>query len=313
MKSIFLQDGNSLIIKPDDLVRILEHLKQAFTGLDRITFYAQSHNIARISDDDLRRFAESGLNRIHIGMESGSDEVLKRVKKRHGHGNGIESTVKSDHVLNLFLPKGLPKLGIRAANIHPVGMTHCPDGWDDLDRVVLKLFSDQERKKRLRLSSVNSINWCRVMVQSVHCFYACFQVCALTGKKIGSSIVFSVHSGAFDNLFAGCLGRQMGLPAQTFICAVNANQTLFRAFTEGVFAPSALMPTCSSAIDIASPYYFWRFLYFASGRDWDKIKSWMADFDTDGRVELDAETRKCYQRTGRPSRSPTGREVVTAL
>jgi radical SAM superfamily enzyme YgiQ (UPF0313 family) len=81
MKSIFLQDGNSLIIKPDDLERILKHLKQAFPDVERITSYARSHTIARIRDDDLGRFAESGLNRIHIGMESGSDEVLKRVKK----------------------------------------------------------------------------------------------------------------------------------------------------------------------------------------------------------------------------------------
>jgi hypothetical protein len=81
MKSIFLQDGNSLIIKPDDLVRILDHLKQAFPDVDRITSYARSQTIGKISDDDLRRFAESGLNRIHIGMESGSDAVLKRVQK----------------------------------------------------------------------------------------------------------------------------------------------------------------------------------------------------------------------------------------
>ncbi len=81
MKSIFLQDGNSLIIKPDDLVRILKHLQQAFPDVERITSYARSHTIARISDDDLRRFAEGGLNRIHIGMESGSDAVLKKVKK----------------------------------------------------------------------------------------------------------------------------------------------------------------------------------------------------------------------------------------
>lgn len=81
MKSIFLQDGNSLVIKPDDLVRILEHLKQAFPDVDRITSYARSHTIARIKEDDLRRIAAAGLNRIHIGMESGADAVLKKVKK----------------------------------------------------------------------------------------------------------------------------------------------------------------------------------------------------------------------------------------
>jgi radical SAM superfamily enzyme YgiQ (UPF0313 family) len=81
LKSIFFQDGNSLIIKPDDLVRILVHLQKAFPDVARITSYARSHTIARISDEDLRRFAESGLNRIHIGMESGSDAVLKKVNK----------------------------------------------------------------------------------------------------------------------------------------------------------------------------------------------------------------------------------------
>jgi radical SAM superfamily enzyme YgiQ (UPF0313 family) len=81
MKSIFLQDGNSLIIKPEDLVRILKHLKEAFPDVDRVTSYARSHTIARISDENLRRIADAGLNRIHTGMESGADEVLKKVKK----------------------------------------------------------------------------------------------------------------------------------------------------------------------------------------------------------------------------------------
>ncbi len=81
MKSIFLQDGNSLIIKPDDLITILRHLKKAFPHVERITSYARSHTIARISDDHLKEMAETGLNRIHIGMESGSNKVLKAVKK----------------------------------------------------------------------------------------------------------------------------------------------------------------------------------------------------------------------------------------
>ncbi len=80
-KSIFLQDSNSLIIKPDDLVTILKHVRDAFPGVERITSYARSHTIARIGDDDLARMAAAGLNRIHIGMESSSDAVLTRIKK----------------------------------------------------------------------------------------------------------------------------------------------------------------------------------------------------------------------------------------
>jgi hypothetical protein len=81
MQSIFLQDGNSLVLKPDDLVRILKHITSAFPDVRRITSYARSHTIARISDTDLARIAGAGLNRMHIGMESGADAVLRRVKK----------------------------------------------------------------------------------------------------------------------------------------------------------------------------------------------------------------------------------------
>ncbi len=177
--------------------------------------------------------------------------------------------------------------GLTASNIHPVGVNNCPDGGDDLDRVVLNLFKDQDVKTRLNLSSVNSINWCRVMVQSVHYFYAYFRTC----DSVGDPIVFSVPSGAFGNLFAGYLAREMGLPVKKFICAVNANQTLNRAFTSGLFKHEDLIPTCSSAIDIVVPYNFWRFLYFATGRDTGKISKWMDEFQASGQVQLDAPTR----------------------
>ena len=81
MRSIFLQDGNSLIIKPEDIITILRHLQLSFPMVERITSYARSHTIARISDENLEKMAQAGLNRIHIGMESGSDRVLKMVRK----------------------------------------------------------------------------------------------------------------------------------------------------------------------------------------------------------------------------------------
>ncbi len=88
MRSIFLQDANSLIIKPDDFLLILNHLKKRFPLVRRITSYARSHTIARISPENMKKFAGAGLNRIHIGMESGSDKILKMVKKgvdKKGH------------------------------------------------------------------------------------------------------------------------------------------------------------------------------------------------------------------------------------
>ena len=81
MRSVFIQDANSLIIKPSDLAQILAHLKMRFPWIERITSYARSHTIARITDDNLKAIRDAGLNRIHIGLESGSDNVLKMTQK----------------------------------------------------------------------------------------------------------------------------------------------------------------------------------------------------------------------------------------
>lgn len=81
LESVFIQDANSLIIKPSDLVEILKHLKKRFPDIKRITSYARSQTVSRMKEEDLKAISEAGLNRIHIGLESGSDEVLKMVKK----------------------------------------------------------------------------------------------------------------------------------------------------------------------------------------------------------------------------------------
>lgn len=89
MKSVFLQDSNSLVIKPDDLVIIITHIKRQFPAIQRITSYARSETIARISDEDLKRIADAGLNRLHLGMESGSDVILGLVEKGTTKANQI--------------------------------------------------------------------------------------------------------------------------------------------------------------------------------------------------------------------------------
>ncbi|MEN8687305.1 MAG: radical SAM protein [Desulfuromonadales bacterium] len=81
MRSVFLQDANTLVVKPADLIAILEHLRRAFPRIERVTSYARSHSIARIGEDQMARLAAAGLNRIHIGMESGADAVLEFVRK----------------------------------------------------------------------------------------------------------------------------------------------------------------------------------------------------------------------------------------
>jgi len=94
MRSIFLQDANSLVLKPDQLITILEHIRLRFPSVERITSYARSQTIDKLSTVDLERIASAGLNRIHIGLESGSDRVLARVQKGCDQGMHIRAGLK---------------------------------------------------------------------------------------------------------------------------------------------------------------------------------------------------------------------------
>jgi len=80
-ESAFLQDANTLIMKTPDLAEVVSYLKKTFPQLKRITSYARSQTLARKPVEDLKALREAGLNRIHVGLESGSDRVLELVRK----------------------------------------------------------------------------------------------------------------------------------------------------------------------------------------------------------------------------------------
>jgi hypothetical protein len=80
--SVFLQDGNNLMVKTSDLIDILTLLKNTFPEITRITSYARAKTIAtRKTVEELQALRVAGLSRIHIGLESGSDKVLEFIRK----------------------------------------------------------------------------------------------------------------------------------------------------------------------------------------------------------------------------------------
>ena len=93
MKSIFFQDADSLVIKPENLIKILEHIKKCFPDVERITSFGRTKTILNISDKNLKKYSELGLNRIHAGLETGSDVMLKSIKK----GCTKEMHIKAGH------------------------------------------------------------------------------------------------------------------------------------------------------------------------------------------------------------------------
>ena len=89
-RTVFLQDANPLLTKPDDLVAIVRGIRERFPGVQRITAYARSHTLAIRSLEDLRSIRAAGLDRVHIGLESGADAVLELVSKGSTRARQIE-------------------------------------------------------------------------------------------------------------------------------------------------------------------------------------------------------------------------------
>jgi radical SAM superfamily enzyme YgiQ (UPF0313 family) len=80
-KTAFLQDADSMIMRSPEFVVALKHLRKSLTSLTRVTTYARSKTLARRRPEELRMIREAGLDRLHIGLETGDDELLALVRK----------------------------------------------------------------------------------------------------------------------------------------------------------------------------------------------------------------------------------------
>ncbi len=93
-ESVFLQDADSLVMKTDDILSVLRHIRGAFPSVTRITTYCRSKTAARKSLAELQSLREAGLARIHVGMESGLDPLLKLIHKGATAADHIEGGQK---------------------------------------------------------------------------------------------------------------------------------------------------------------------------------------------------------------------------
>jgi len=80
-ENVFLQDGNSLALKPERLEEVLVYLKKTFPQVKRVTSYARAETLYRITEEQYSCLKKAGLDRIHSGYESGSNKVLEFINK----------------------------------------------------------------------------------------------------------------------------------------------------------------------------------------------------------------------------------------
>ncbi len=81
VETLFFPAGNSIAMKTADLAAICRYARQLFPRLRRITVYGSSQYIYQKGPDAMKHLADAGLNRIHVGLESGDDEILRRIRK----------------------------------------------------------------------------------------------------------------------------------------------------------------------------------------------------------------------------------------
>jgi threonine synthase len=138
-----------------------------------------------------------------------------------------------------------------ASNVRNVAI----DGtFDDAQALVKQLFADQAFARSHRLAAINSINWVRIAAQAAY-----YLATSLAFDR--RPLTFSVPTGNFGDVFAGYVGKQLGVPIKRLIVATNANDILARAITSGTYARGAVHATLSPAMDIQVASNFERLLH----------------------------------------------------
>jgi len=139
--------------------------------------------------------------------------------------------------------------------------------FDDCQNLVKTMFADKTFSNDIKMSGVNSINWARIIAQSVYYFYSYF----LT-EDDKRPINFSVPTGNFGDVFAGYLAKKMGLPINKLIVATNQNDILHRAISKGSYEVENVSETLSPSMDIQVASNFERLLYdLNEGNDFQTI------------------------------------------
>jgi len=167
-----------------------------------------------------------------------------------------------------------------AANIHAVAI----DGtFDDCQAIVKGLFNHAAFRERVRLSGVNSINWARIVAQTVYYFTAAVSLGAPYRK-----VAFTVPTGNFGDIYAGYVALRLGLPIDRLVIATNVNDILTRTLATGTYELRDVVPTTSPSMDIQVSSNFERLLFDAYNRDGNAVRSLMGSLAQSRRFTLSA-------------------------
>ena len=156
--------------------------------------------------------------------------------------------------------------------------------FDDCQNLVKAMFADKSFSNEIKMSGVNSINWARIIAQSVYYFY-CYYLMEDNNKPIN----FSVPTGNFGDVYAGYLSKKIGLPVNKFIVATNQNDILHRAISKGTYEIEKVAETISPSMDIQLASNFERLIYDLNNHNDEKTTKAMKDIKENGKYLISEE------------------------
>ncbi len=154
--------------------------------------------------------------------------------------------------------------------------------FDDCQNLVKSMFSDKNFSNQINMSGVNSINWARIIAQSVYYFYSYFLV-----KHEDQPTNFSVPTGNFGDVYAGYLAKKLGLPIDKLIVATNQNDILHRAISKGSYQAEIVSETISPSMDIQVASNFERLIFDLNNEDDFQTSQDMMSIKEIGKYVLD--------------------------
>jgi threonine synthase len=155
--------------------------------------------------------------------------------------------------------------------------------FDDCQAIVKGMFNHHAFRDQVRLSGANSINWARIVAQTVYYFTA-----AVSLGAPQRNVAFTVPTGNFGDIYAGYVAQRMGLPIDRLVIATNVNDILTRTLATGAYELREVVPTSSPSMDIQVSSNFERLLFDAYNRDASAIRAVMASLAQSRRFTLSA-------------------------
>ena len=154
--------------------------------------------------------------------------------------------------------------------------------FDDCQNLVKAMFADKSFSNEIKMSGVNSINWARIIAQSVYYFYSYYLI-----EDNNEPINFSVPTGNFGDVYAGYIAKKIGLPINKFIVATNQNDILHRAISNGTYTIENASETISPSMDIQIASNFERLIYDLNDQSDKKTVEVMKDIKEKGKYLID--------------------------